>query len=156
MTNTTNKSNKLEIFAGLFVIAAAVLFFIYINSIYKSNSAKNDGYILIAKFQNAGGIIEGNDVILAGIRIGKVENMYLDINDYSAIVKIKINNDVKLPKDSQFSIFNKGILGDKFINVSPGAESEFLKNGNSVMYTQSAINVEDLVFKLVNKFIEPK
>jgi phospholipid/cholesterol/gamma-HCH transport system substrate-binding protein len=63
---------------------------------------------------------------------------------------------VKLPKDSQVSIFNKGILGDKFINVSPGAESEFLKNGDSVMYAQSAINVEDLVFKLVNKFIEPK
>jgi phospholipid/cholesterol/gamma-HCH transport system substrate-binding protein len=156
MTNTTNKSNKLEIFAGFFVIAAAALFFIYINSIYKSNSAKNEGYIITAKFQNAGGIIEGNDVILAGIRIGKVEGTYLDINDYSAMVKIKINKDVKLPKDSQVSIFNKGILGDKFINVSPGAESEFLKDGDSVMYAQSAINVEDLVFKLVNKFIEPK
>lgn len=152
----TNKTNKLEIFAGFLVIFSAALFFFYINSVYKSNSAKNEGYTIIAKFQNAGGIIEGNDVILAGIKVGKVEGTCLDVSDYSAIVKIKINNEIKLPKDSQFLIFNKGILGDKFINVSPGSENELLKNGDLAMYTQSAINVEDLIFKVVNKFIESK
>jgi len=151
-----NKNNKLEIFAGFFVIAVAILFFIYINQIYKSNSSQSDGYVVMAKFQNAGGLIEGNDVILAGIRIGKVEKTYLDTDDYSAIVGIKINNEIKIPKDSQVSIFNKGILGEKLINILPGTESEFLKNGDFITYTQSAINVEDLIFKVVNKFIESK
>jgi phospholipid/cholesterol/gamma-HCH transport system substrate-binding protein len=107
----------------------------------------NRGYTLYAKFENAGGIKGGADVDIAGVTIGKVDSVTLD--NYQALAAFTINKDVKIQEDSIASIRTKGLIGEKFVEISPGASDKILGNGGRIRETESAIDIEQLISKYV-------
>lgn len=142
------KQNVVETLVGFLVIITALVFFIFAYN--KNNfSEVDDGYMVSANFENAEGVTNGTDVMLAGIKIGVVEKMTLDPSNFLAVISLKIDKHIKLPKDSRAAITSSGLLGGKFIAISPGSSEEFLAERSQIKYTQSSINIEALVGKLL-------
>ena len=142
------KQGTFETLIGFAVIAIAVIFFTfaYTTSGYSSHP---NGYNLTADFQNIDGITKGADVKLAGIKIGIVEDISIEDETFYAILKLKISDDMHIPNDSSAIISTSGLIGSKFIKINPGSSDENFKNGGKVKFTQSTMNIEELVGKLV-------
>jgi phospholipid/cholesterol/gamma-HCH transport system substrate-binding protein len=142
------KQGAIETIVGFAVICIAGLFFMFSYNI--SHRAKtSDGYILNAYFQNIDGLTEGNDVKLSGIKIGYIESFSLEKDTYFALVKLKIDKKVEIPSDSRAIVSTNGLLGGKYVRINPGAADDNLKDEDKIKFTQSALNIEDLIAKLM-------
>ena len=147
----------LELSVGVFMLAGfAALVFLAIQVSGLTMDSAEDTYRVSAKFENIGGLTVRAKVTMAGVVIGKVSNIYLDKEDYVAVVEMDIYKHVdNLSIDSTASILTAGILGEKYIGIMVGAEAEYLQNGDQIWDTQSALVLEDLVAKfLFNKVSE--
>lgn len=143
-----NKSNNyFEIIVGTFVLFSAIFFFF---SSFKSAQVGDEkGYFVIAKFENIDGISVGSDVKISGVKVGTVEDQLLDEKDFRAALKLNIKNSVKLPLDSSAKISSEGLLGSKYLAITPGGDEENLQNGGEIQFTQSSVNLEDLLGKFI-------
>jgi phospholipid/cholesterol/gamma-HCH transport system substrate-binding protein len=146
----------LEVGTGLFVLLGfAALAFLTTqlpSSGLKLGAAKR-GYHVIAKFDNIGDLKAGSPVSMAGVRIGDVEKIAFDPKDYKAAVTMRIDPQFSdIPDDSDASIQTQGLLGGKYVGISPGGSDMFLKDGSNIAFTQSAIVLETLVNKFFANF----
>lgn len=140
------QSRSVELLVGLFVclgIAAVFILTVRVSDLATASSAQ--GYTVTAAFNNIGGLKTGAPVDLAGVRIGRVTNIKLDQTTYQAVVSMHINNQYKIPKDSDASILTSGLLGDQYIGVGPGGSTQSMHNGDKFVITQSAIILEKLI-----------
>lgn len=144
------KQDVFETIVGFIIIAIASYFIIFV---YNTTSNNSDGYHIIGSFSNAEGINKGSNVMVAGIKVGEVVNMSLDSESYDALVTLKLNKTVKIPKDSQAAIVSNGFLGGKFIAITPGAVDQDLKNNERLQFTQPSLNLEGMIGKfMMNAF----
>jgi phospholipid/cholesterol/gamma-HCH transport system substrate-binding protein len=143
-----NKNNNyFEIIVGTFVLFSAI-FFLF--SSFKSAQINDEkGYAIIAKFENIDGIAIGSDVKISGVKVGTVEEQFLDEKDFRAALKLNIKNSVKLPLDSSAKIASEGLLGSKYLAITPGGDEENLQDGGEIQFTQSSVNLEDLLGKFI-------
>lgn len=118
-----------------------------------STDAVGDTYTIKARFENLGGLTDRAKVSLAGVTVGRVTNVTLDKEYYAAVVEMEINSSMNvLPSDTSAAILTAGLLGEKYIGLSVGAEMDYLKEGDWVQDTQSAIVLEELISRfLFNK-----
>jgi phospholipid/cholesterol/gamma-HCH transport system substrate-binding protein len=141
-------SRKLpELLAGFIVIVIAVAFLVY--ALLTTGEVSPGGYMLLARFGNIGALTVGSDVKIGGVIIGHVAAETLDPVTYAAIVRLNVNNGVKIPDDSSASITSDGLLGNVYVAVSPGGSNTMLASGAAFPVTQSAINVQDLIGKFI-------
>ncbi len=113
------------------------------------------GYAVTAKFDNIGDLKPGSPVTMAGVNIGRVESIRFDPKDYKAAVVLRIENQYsEIPDDSDASIQTAGLLGGKYIGISPGGSETFLRDGGQIEFTQSAIVLESLVNKFFANMAE--
>lgn len=145
------KQNMVETTIGFLVLFIAAWFLIYALKT-KNMNTDNEGYLVTASFQNADGIIKGSDIMVAGIKIGEVENMELDRQTFRAVMKLRISDDFKLPNDSEAGIVSSGFLGNKFVSITPGIEDDDLKDGDQIIRTHSSVNLESLIGKFMYNF----
>lgn len=140
-------NNAIETVMGAVVLAVAggFLYFAYSNSDVKPI----DGYLVSASFSNISGIAPGSSVRVGGIKIGVVEALTLDPKSYQAVAKMRVGNDVKLPKDSSAAVQSAGLLGEKFIAIEPGSDEQNLADGNRIEYTQPSVSIEEMIGKFV-------
>lgn len=136
-----------ELLTGFAVIAVAVLFLVY--AMLGAGEVSTGGYPLQAQFSSIGGLTVGADVKIGGVVIGHVASERLDPNTYAAIVKLAINDDIKVPDDSSASVTSDGLLGNSYVAVSPGGSNTMLTPGQAFAVTQSAINIQDLLGKFI-------
>ena len=136
-----------ELFTGFAVIIASAAFLVY--ALSASGTVTTGGYPLQAQFASIGGLTVGADVKIGGVVIGHVADERLDPNTYAAIVRLVIDNGIKVPDDSSAAISSDGLLGGNYISVSPGGSNSMLAAGQSFAVTQSAINIEDLLGKFI-------
>ena len=139
--------NIVETILGAVVLIVAVGFLTWAYG--RSNVSGADGYPLVAKFDRADGLDVGADVRMSGIRIGSVTEQSLDTVTYRAVVEFTVNNDIELPSDSSAAIVSSGLLGGKYLSLTPGAEEEMLTGGEEVVFTQSSVNLEDLIGRFI-------
>jgi len=143
-----------EISVGIFMLAGFVaLVFLALKVSGLSANTVEDTYRVSARFENIGGLTARAKVTMAGVVIGRVSNIYLDKEDFVAVVDMDIfkqfNN---LSSDSSASILTAGMLGEKYVGISVGAEDDYLTDGDEIDDTQSSLVLEDLVSKfLFNK-----
>jgi phospholipid/cholesterol/gamma-HCH transport system substrate-binding protein len=143
-----NKANNyFEIIVGTFVLLCAGFFFF--SSFKSSEISSSETYHLIAKFDNISGIASGSDIKISGVKIGTVEEQFLDEKTYRATLRLLINKTVQLSSDSSAKISSEGLLGSKFLSIEPGADEEFLKEGDEIQFTQSSVNFEELLGKFI-------
>ncbi|MFZ5907473.1 MAG: outer membrane lipid asymmetry maintenance protein MlaD [Nitrospirota bacterium] len=104
-------------------------------------------YVIKARFGNISGLKEGSGVEIAGVKVGKVSKIYLD--NYQAVVELLINPSVRLQDDSIASIRTQGIIGDKYIKISPGGSEEYIHPDGALTETESAVDIEELISKYI-------
>ncbi len=136
-----------ELLTGFAVIIAAALFLVY--AMRGAGEVNAGGYPLQAQFSSIGGLTVGADVKIGGVVIGHVASERLDPNTYAAIVRLAINNNIKVPADSSASVTSDGLLGNSYIAVAPGGSNTMLAPGQGFAVTQSAINIQDLLGKFI-------
>lgn len=138
------KYSALELAVGTFVLAglAAIAFFAL--SIGGGVLVGRDTYLVKARFNNVGGLKPGANVAVSGVSVGKVETVDLD-TAFAAIVSLRLRGEVKLPEDTIASIRSSGLIGDKFVALSPGGADDNLKPGALIVETESAVDLESLI-----------
>lgn len=140
-------SHMLETIMGAVVLLVAALF---LNFAYQNSNVKSvSGYGISANFTNITGIGIGSDVRIGGIKVGIVESLALDKKTFAAVAQMRIEDNVKLPKDSSAAVQSSGLLGDKFIAIEPGGADAELKDGDSISFTQASVSLEEMIGKFV-------
>jgi phospholipid/cholesterol/gamma-HCH transport system substrate-binding protein len=144
-------NRTLEIGTGLFVLLGfAALLFLTTQlpaSGLKIGGAKK-GYSVSAEFDNIGDLKVGSPVTMSGVRIGEVTGISFNSRNYKAKVKMRFDDQYnQIPDDSFAAIQTQGLLGGKYIGLSPGGDDQYLKDGSVIEQTQSAIVLESLVNK---------
>jgi phospholipid/cholesterol/gamma-HCH transport system substrate-binding protein len=140
-------SRKIEILVGLFVAAAIAAFFMLAMSVSNMSSyGGGESYQLSARFDNVGGLKVRSPVAAGGVTIGRVSDIQYNSDTYEAVVIMSIEEKYnKFPVDTAASIFTSGLLGEQFVGFEPGAEEEFLKQGDTIDLTQSALVLEQII-----------
>ncbi|MGH7392041.1 MAG: outer membrane lipid asymmetry maintenance protein MlaD [Candidatus Rokuibacteriota bacterium] len=105
------------------------------------------GYSVVADFPSVGGLRVGASVEIAGVEIGRVES--IGLADYQARVTLRLNEDVQLQEDSIASIKTKGLIGEKFIRISPGASEKLIKPDGRIREVEAPVDLEELISKYV-------
>jgi phospholipid/cholesterol/gamma-HCH transport system substrate-binding protein len=146
------RSNRtLEIGTGLFVLlgfAALVFLTTQLPASGLKLSSSKSGYHVTAEFDNIGDLKSGSPVSMAGVRIGEVEGIRFDPKTYKAVAGLRTAPQYsEIPEDSFASIQTQGLLGGKYIGISPGGLDTYLKDGGRIDQTQSAIVLESLINK---------
>ena len=142
------KQGRLELSVGVFVllgIAAVAYLTVKIGS---GSLIGGNTYLLEARFANAGGLHIGSSVLVAGVTVGRVDAVRVDPTDFSAIATLRILTGLRLPTDSMASIKTTGLIGDKYVSLSPGADETFLEPGTRITMTESSVDLESLLGKM--------
>lgn len=141
------RSATVDLIVGLFVASGVVaLFFLAMQVSNLSDFSGDEGYRIYAQFENSGGLKVRSPVTIAGVRIGRVQMIRFDKNRYRAVVEMLIDPDVDtLPTDTSASILTSGLLGEQYIGLTPGGEDTYLRDGDEIELTQSAIVLEEMI-----------
>jgi phospholipid/cholesterol/gamma-HCH transport system substrate-binding protein len=143
------KKINLEIIVGMFLLAGFISFSWLAVKMGDINPFKKETYPITARFTSISGLKEGSIIELAGVLVGKVSRIELDTGDYEAVVHMDIDKRVELQDDSIASIRTAGIIGDKFIKLTPGGSEIILEAGDVIDETEPSISLEELVSKYI-------
>ena len=105
------------------------------------------GYIVTVDFPSVGGLKSGSTVEIAGVEIGRVEN--IGLADYQARVTLRVHNGVKLQEDAIASIKTKGLIGEKYVRVSPGGSDKLIQPGGKIREVEAPVDFEELLSKYI-------
>jgi phospholipid/cholesterol/gamma-HCH transport system substrate-binding protein len=145
------QSRATELSTGLFVLLGfAALFFLTTQVTNRGIRFGDEGYRVSAQFTNIGGLKVGAPVAMAGVRIGRVENIDFDKQTFMAQVSMRIDAKYDtVPEDSFANINTSGLLGGQYIGIEPGPSETYLKDGDQMTNTQPAIVLESLISKFL-------
>ena len=139
---------KLEMIVGVFVFVG-ILCLAYLSiKLGKLELIGGDVYEVEAQFNSASGLKPGSTIEIAGVEVGRVRGITL--NQDRAMVKLAVNKTVKLYTDTIASIKTRGIIGEKFLALSPGGGGDPLKPGDTIRDTESGLDLEELVSQYVH------
>jgi phospholipid/cholesterol/gamma-HCH transport system substrate-binding protein len=141
-----NKTS-LELGVGIFVLIGILCVGYLTVLLGKMELLGDEHYYLNARFISVAGLKKGAQVVIAGVQVGQVTRISLDPEEQVAIVRMKIMKDVVLTDDVIASVKTSGLIGDKYIKLSPGGSDEVLKDGEMIIETESALDIEELVSK---------
>jgi phospholipid/cholesterol/gamma-HCH transport system substrate-binding protein len=139
---------KLELIVGVFVLIGVVCLGYLSIKLGKLELIGGDLYEVDAAFNSASGLKAGATVEIAGVEVGRVRSIVL--KDDLAIVRLAVQNSVRLYSDTFASIKTRGIIGEKFLSLSPGGGGEPLQAGGRIRDTESGLDLEELVSQYVH------
>ena len=142
------KKTSIETWVGIFVLVGLVCVGYLTIKLGKMELVGDNNYPIYARFQSVAGLKKGSQVEIAGVKVGMVDSIFLD-KDKKAIVRMKIDKGLVLTDDVIASVKTAGIIGDKYIKISPGGSDTILKPGEMITETESALDLEELVSKYV-------
>jgi phospholipid/cholesterol/gamma-HCH transport system substrate-binding protein len=147
----------LDLWVGMFVvagIAALVMLAMKVGNLGSYNVSET--YQVHAYFSNIGGLKPKASIRSAGVLVGRVTSISLNTERYEADVVMNVDKRYPFPQDTFANILTSGLLGEQYIGLVPGGDSEMLKNGDLLKQTQSAMVLEDLIGKFMySKAAEP-
>lgn len=142
------RSFSMEFMVGLFAIAGALAAGYLAIGLGDVQIGASNYYNLYAEFDNVSGLKKGASVEIAGVQIGDVTD--LSLKDPQAVVTLRIDKAFRIRDDDIASIRTKGIIGDRYVKVSRGSSEQFLPEGGSMIETESVVDIEDIIGKLVH------
>jgi phospholipid/cholesterol/gamma-HCH transport system substrate-binding protein len=141
------KRFNLELSVGLFMIAGIICLGYLSIRLGKMEVLGGKGYEVQAVFSNSGGLKVGSSVVIAGVDVGRVKRVVLD--DYQALVVMSLPLDVKVQEDAIASIKTKGLIGEKYIGITPGGSKKTIEPGGRIRDTQPAVDLEQMISSFV-------
>lgn len=141
----------LDLWVGVFVLAGLIALIVLAVKVgnLSSQTGHSDTYTVNAQFSNIGGLKIRAPVKSAGVVVGRVSDIKFDNGAFEALVSIKIGQEFKFPRDTAAVILTSGLLGEQYIGMEPGAETVYLKNGDKIALTQSAVVLEQLIGQFI-------
>lgn len=140
----------LDLWVGIFVVAGfAALVGLAFKVGNLSTYNVSETYQLQAYFSNIGGLKPQASIKSAGVLVGRVTGVTLDTERYEAKVTMSIDKRYQFPKDTYANILTSGLLGEQYIGLAPGGDTDVLKGGDTIKRTQSAMVLEDLIGKFI-------
>jgi len=136
---------NLELVVGAFMLAGILCLGYLSVRLGKVDVWGTPGYRVFAVFSDIGGLRDGAPVEVAGVEVGKVEGIRLE--DYEARVVLRVNPGLVLREDTIVSVKTRGLIGEKFIQISPGAADEVIRPGGRIRQTESAVDLEAIISK---------
>jgi phospholipid/cholesterol/gamma-HCH transport system substrate-binding protein len=143
------KKQWIEIAVGFFVLICFACIGYMTVRLGKLQLFHTEEYTLKAKFRSVSGLKIDSQIEIAGIQIGRVSKLSLDPDDLMAEVEMKIDEDIRLGDDVIASIKTSGLIGDRYVQLSPGASEDYLEDGGFITETESPVDIEELVGKFV-------
>ena len=140
---------NVELVVGLFMVVGFLCFVWLSVKLGNVSLFEEKMYSVQAQFGSISGLKEGADVEIAGVKVGKVTDIKLDGGEYEAIVDISINDNYKLQDDSIASIRTAGVIGDKYVSITPGGSEDYIEPGGEIEETESAVSLEELISKYI-------
>ena len=145
---TENRTN-VEVVVGLFLLLGILAVAWLAVRLGDIGFTEDKRYRITAGFTSASGLRPGTHVEAAGVRVGIVDRIEFDAEKYEARVTLAIDRSVPISKDAVASIRTAGIIGDKFVKITPGGDERLLEDGMEIKETESSINLEELISKYV-------
>lgn len=141
------KKFDIELWVGLFVLAGIICLGYLSIKLGKMEIVGGEKYEVYAIFSNSGGIKTGSNIVLAGVEVGRVKNITLE--NYQAKIVLSLHPNVKIQEDAIASVKTKGLVGEKYIEISPGGSEKFIPPGGQIRETQPPVDLEELISKFV-------
>ena len=141
------RRNAIETVMGAVVLLVAGVFVFFAYDMAQVKAV--EGYEVTALFYKIGGLNEGSDVRISGIKVGTVIDHELDAESYDARVRMTITREVKLPVDTVASIASEGLLGGKYVRLEPGTDKSYIKDGGTITKTKDFRSLEDQVGEII-------
>jgi phospholipid/cholesterol/gamma-HCH transport system substrate-binding protein len=143
-----NKRN-LELYTGLFVVVGAACITYLVVGLGGFDFLPKDRYALHGYFSSAAGLKPGARVEIAGVEVGNVADISMDEDRMVARVDLHIDKSLEISEDSIASIKTSGIIGEKYISILPGGMDFMLEDGDEIIHTESSLDIEGLVRKMI-------
>ena len=140
------KENVLEILVGSVVL---ILSFVFVIFTLSNTGFQQKGKFINAEFGNVAGLKVGDDVLIAGIKVGEVSSNILDSKSYLAVVKLNLQNNIFIPEDSVAKISSASLLGGQYVEIIPGASDEMLNDNETIYDTRDPVSLTDLLGQAV-------
>jgi len=142
------KKFSIEAAVGIFVLAGIVALGYLSIKLGKLELIGSSGYTLYADFSSVGGLKQGAVVEIAGVEIGRVSQISLN-EGYQALVAMRINSGVRLQEDAIASIRTKGLIGEKYVRITPGSAEQLIPENGRIRETEPPIELEELIGKTI-------
>ncbi len=141
------RRNAIETVMGAVVLLVAGVFVFFAYDMAQVKAV--EGYEVTALFYKIGGLNEGSDVRISGIKVGTVIDHRLDSESFDAQVRMSITREVKLPVDTVASIASESLLGGKYLRLEPGTDKSYIKDGGTITKTKDFRSLEDQVGEII-------
>lgn len=138
----------METAVGLFLLAGIACLAYLSIQLGKLEVIGGDQYPVTADFSSVAGLRPGADVEIAGVPVGRIAS--ITIRDYKAVVRMEIRKGVGLQEDAIASIRTRGLIGDKYVSISPGASERLIPPGGRIRETESAVDLEGLIGQVIH------
>ena len=141
------KKLDLELAVGIFILAGILSLGYLCIKLGKMEVWGSRGYDIHAVFSNGGGLKPGSGIVIAGVDVGRVKSIQLQ--NYQAQVVMNLPWDVKIQEDAIASIKTKGLIGEKYIEITPGGSEKAIGPGGKIRETQPSVDLEELLSKYI-------
>mgnify|MGYP003576565824 CR=1 FL=1 len=138
---------RVNIAVGLFLVLGVLALGYLSIKLGRVSLFGSSGYVVSVDFPSVGGLKAGSSVEIAGVEIGRVES--IGLADYQARVMLRLNRDVKLQEDSIASIKTKGLIGEKFVRISPGGSEKIIPPNGRIREVEPPVDFEELLSKYI-------
>lgn len=143
------KRSSLELGVGVFALLGMLAVGYLTVKLGRLEVLSGNYYVVHARFQNVSGLKAGSSVEIAGVPVGRVSAITVNPKSFVALVDMKIDKAVALTDDTIASIKTQGLIGDKFVRLSPGGSKMALQPGDTLLETESAIDLEELISRYI-------
>ena len=139
--------SRVNIAVGIFVVIGILALGYLSVKLGRVSFLGGGGYVVSVDFPATGGLKAGSAVEIAGVEVGRVES--ISLVDYQARVMLRLNSGIQLQDDSIASIKTKGLIGEKFVRVSPGASDKLIGPGGKIREVEAPVDLEELISKYI-------
>jgi phospholipid/cholesterol/gamma-HCH transport system substrate-binding protein len=142
------KRVNMEMAVELFLLAGiACLGYLSIH-LGKLEVLRGDTVPVVAEFSSVAGLKAGAGVEIAGVEVGRIDS--IAVRDYKAVVRMEIRKGIALQEDAIASIRTRGLIGDKYVSISPGASDRLIPPGGRIRETESSVDLEGLIGQVIH------
>jgi phospholipid/cholesterol/gamma-HCH transport system substrate-binding protein len=141
------KRSAVDLGVGVFVLIGLVALGWMSVKLGRVDLLGNRGYVVSADFPTVGGLKNGSTVEIAGVEVGRVDRILLQ--DYQAHVVMVIQPGVKLQDDSIASIKTKGLIGERYVRISPGGSDKLIPPNGRIREVEPPVDIEELLSKYI-------
>ena len=138
---------KVNVAVGIFVVLGILALGYLSIKLGRVSLFGGRGYVVTVDFPSIGGLKAGSSVEIAGVNVGQVES--IGLADYQARVTLRVQSGIKLQEDAIASIKTKGLIGEKYIRISPGGSEKIIPPNGKIREVEAPVDFEELLSKYI-------